>query len=125
MMGAGILLRVETHVFLYSGIGPLLKEVGMTGPAQDQFLSELLLGLVLTMNAFVSFYGSTDRSPWMTGGLLIPACTLVILVIPILARMLPAATIFCQKYYGDAAFTSTCAFVSTALPFVTLWRVRF
>lgn len=91
MMDTGILLQVEAQVFLYFAIGILLKGIGMTGPAQDQFLSELLLGLILPMNVFVSFYESMHWSQWMTGGLLILAGTLVILVILALTRLLPAA----------------------------------
>lgn len=89
MIDAGILLQIEAQVFLYFGIGILLKHIGMTGPCQDQFLSELLLGLILPMNVFVSFYKSMHWDQLMTGGLLILAGTLVILIILALAQFLP------------------------------------
>lgn len=40
------------------------------------------------------------------------------------APVASTATIFCKKYGGDAAFTSSSVFVSTLLSFGTLWFIR-
>ena len=89
MIDGNVLIQVETQVFLYFAIGIILKKIRLTGPREDQFLSELLLGLILPMNVFVSFYQSMHMDQLITGGLLILAGTLVVLVILLLTRFLP------------------------------------
>lgn len=89
MIDGSVLIQVEAQVFLYFAIGIILKKIRLTGPKEDQFLSELLLGLILPMNVFVSFYQSMHMDQLITGGLLILAGTLVVLLILLITRLLP------------------------------------
>ena len=89
MIDAAILTQVEIQVFLYFAIGILLKKIRLTGPQEDHFLSELLMGLIMPMNIFVAFYQPVYADELAAGGLLILAGSLVVLLILLLARLLP------------------------------------
>ena len=89
MIDTAVLMRAEMQVFLYFALGILLKKIHMTGPREDQFLSELLMGLIMPLNVFAAFYQPSYAGELAVGGLLILGGILVILLTLLAARLLP------------------------------------
>lgn len=89
MIDGDVLIRVEMQVLLYFAIGMILKKIRLAGPQEDQFLSELLMGLILPMNVFVAFYQPAYADELAAGGLLILAGSLVVVIVLLIARLLP------------------------------------
>lgn len=89
MIDGGVLIQVEMQVLLYFAIGMILKKIRLAGPREDQFLSELLMGLILPMNVFVAFYQPAYADELAAGWLLILAGCLVVAAVLLIARFLP------------------------------------
>lgn len=101
MIDQAVLIQVEMQVLLYFAIGMLLKKIRLCGPREDQFLSELLMGLVMPMNVFVAFYQPTYADELAAGGRLILAGTLVVLAILLFARLLPGSIPLAKKRIAE------------------------
>ena len=68
-----VLLQAECKILLLFGLGMLLKKLQLTNAEADQFLSDLLMNVLMPMNIFVSFYQSMSLEELSTCGWLVPA----------------------------------------------------
>ena len=85
-----VLLQAECKILLLFGLGMLLKKLQLTNAEADQFLSDLLMNVLMPMNIFVSFYQSMSLEELSTCGWLVPAGALVMAVVMLCARLIPA-----------------------------------
>lgn len=86
-----VLLQAECKILLLFGLGMLLKKLQLTNAEADQFLSDLLMNVLMPMNIFVSFYQSMSLEELSTCGWLVPAGALVVAVVMLCARLIPAS----------------------------------
>ena len=86
-----VLLQAECKILLLFGLGMLLKKLQLTNAEADQFLSDLLMNVLMPMNIFVSFYQSMSLEELSTCGWLVPAGALVMAVVMLCARLIPAS----------------------------------
>lgn len=70
-----VLLQAECKILLLFGLGMLLKKLQLTNAEADQFLSDLLMNVLMPMNIFVSFYQSMSLEELSTCGWLVPGNT--------------------------------------------------
>ncbi len=84
-----VLLQAECKILLLFGLGMLLKKLQVTNADADQFLSDLLMNLLMPMNIFVSFYQSMSVEELSSCGWLVLAGALVVAVVMLCARLIP------------------------------------
>lgn len=96
-----VLLQAECKILLLFGLGMLLKKLQLTNAEADQFLSDLLMNVLMPMNIFVSFYQSMSLEELSTCGWLVPAGALVMAVVMLCARLIPASVPLARRRIAE------------------------
>ena len=96
-----VLLQAECKILLLFGLGMLLKKLQLTNAEADQFLSDLLMNVLMPMNIFVSFYQSMSLEELSTCGWLVPAGALVVAVVMLCARLIPASVPLARRRIAE------------------------
>lgn len=96
-----VLLQAECKILLLFGLGMLLKKLPLTNAEADQFLSDLLMNVLMPMNIFVSFYQSMSLEELSTCGWLVPAGALVMAVVMLCARLIPASVPLARRRIAE------------------------
>lgn len=100
-MDSIVLLQAECKILLLFGLGMLLKKLQLTNAEADQFLSDLLMNVLMPMNIFVSFYQSMSLEELSTCGWLVPAGALVMAVVMLCARLIPASVPLARRRIAE------------------------
>ena len=79
----------------------LLKKLQLTNAEADQFLSDLLMNVLMPMNIFVSFYQSMSVEELSSCGWLVPAGALVVAVVMLCARLIPASVPLARRRIAE------------------------
>lgn len=96
-----VLLQAECKILLLFGLGMLLKKLQLTNAEADQFLSDLLMNVLMPMNIFVSFYQSMSVEELSSCGWLVPAGALVVAVVMLCARLIPASVPLARRRIAE------------------------
>ena len=96
-----VLLQAECKILLLFGLGMLLKKLQLTNAEADQFLSDLLMNVLMPMNIFVSFYQSMSVEELSSCGWLVPAGALVVAVVMLCARLIPASVSLARRRIAE------------------------
>lgn len=96
-----VLLQAECKILLLFGLGMLLKKLQLTNAEADQFLSDLLMNVLMPMNISVSFYQSMSLEELSTCGWLVPAGALVMAVVMLCARLIPASVPLARRRIAE------------------------
>ena len=96
-----VLLQAECKILLLFGLGMVLKKLQLTNAEADQFLSDLLMNVLMPMNIFVSFYQSMSVEELSSCGWLVPAGALVVAVVMLCARLIPASVPLARRRIAE------------------------
>lgn len=96
-----VLLQAECKILLLFGLGMLLKKLQLTNAEADRFLSDLLMNVLMPMNIFVSFYQSMSVEELSSCGWLVPAGALVVAVVMLCARLIPASVPLARRRIAE------------------------
>ena len=96
-----VLLQAECKILLLFCLGMLLKKLQLTNAEADQFLSDLLMNVLMPMNIFVSFYQSMSVEELSSCGWLVPAGALVVAVVMLCARLIPASVPLARRRIAE------------------------
>ena len=89
MFDLAVLFHVEMQILIFFGLGALLKKQKITDSHIDEFLSTLILNLIMPVNIFLSFYRNVSVAMLQKSFLLVLAGIIVVVLVLALSRLLP------------------------------------
>lgn len=89
MFDLSVLFSVEMQILIFFAIGIVLKKKKITDSRTDEFLSVLILNLVMPVNVFLSFYQNISIEVLQSSFMLVVVGILVVLIVLALSRLIP------------------------------------